>query len=262
MILTIDIGNSDVVAGFFDDTEPSAEPYLVFRTPAQPKLPASEYEKRVRAFFLEKKLRYSDIRGVMLSSVVPALTPVIAKVVAKLFGINALVAGPATYKSLKLNIKNPFEIGSDLVANATAAFQYLQTAVIVVDFGTALTFTVVSEKGEILGVNIAPGIKTAMKSLFQQTAQLPIIPLEYPTTFIGTDTVQAIQVGILVGYVGLVKEVIAKVREQESGRAFKIIATGGLSLVLDPLRNEFDHVDKNLTLKGLYLMYLANTKEN
>jgi type III pantothenate kinase len=114
---------------------------------------------------------------------------------------------------------------------------------------------VVSGKGEILGVNIAPGIKTAMKSLFQQTAQLPIIPLEYPTTFIGTDTIQAIQAGILVGYVGLVKEVIAKIREQEPGENFRVIATGGLSLVLEPLKKVFDETDPFLTLKGIHLMY-------
>jgi type III pantothenate kinase len=94
-----------------------------------------------------------------------------------------------------------------------------------------------------------------MKSLFQETAQLPIIPLEYPTTFIGRDTVQAIQAGILVGYVGLVKEVINKIKEQEPGESFKVIATGGLSLVLEPLKEVFDQTDPNLTLKGLHLMY-------
>ncbi len=254
MILAFDIGNSDVVAGFFE----AEEPVFVFRTAALPQLPASEYEKRLRAFFLENKVRYSDIGGVVVSSVVPALTPVIEEVVEKLFGQKPVIARPETYKRLTLKIKNPYEIGSDLVANAIAAYHYHQTAAIIVDFGTALTFTVLSENGEILGVNIAPGIRTAMKSLFQQTAQLPIIPLEYPSTFIGTDTVQAIQAGILVGYVGLVKEVIFKIREQEGKRAFKIVATGGLSLVLEPLREIFDHVDKNLTLKGLHLIYQAN----
>lgn len=255
MILAFDIGNSDVVAGFFETEEPE----FVFRTATQPTLPASEYEKRLRAFFLENKVRYSNIGGVVVSSVVPSLTPIIEEVIERLFARKPVIASPETYKNLKLNIKNPYEIGSDLVANAIAAFHYHQTGAIIVDFGTALTFTVVSENGEILGVNIAPGIRTAMKSLFQQTAQLPIIPLEYPTTFIGTDTVQAIQAGILVGYVGLVKEVVSKIREQEAGRSFKIVATGGLSLVLEPLKEIFDHVDRNLTLKGLHLIYKANS---
>jgi len=252
MDLIVDIGNSDVVFGLFTNEEPS----LVFRTPTQVDLPASEYEKRLRAWFLENSLNYSDIGGILLSSVVPGLTATVEEVLKRLFTVKPVIAGPAVYKALSLKIKNPYEIGSDLVANATAAFVIHQSPAIVVDFGTALTFTVVSGKGEILGVNIAPGIKTAMKSLFQQTAQLPIIPLEYPQTFIGKDTVQAIRAGILVGYVGLVKEVIAKIREQEPGEPFKIIATGGLSLVLEPLREIFDFTDQHLTLKGLHLMFL------
>ncbi|MEQ9375497.1 MAG: type III pantothenate kinase [Imperialibacter sp.] len=251
MELVVDIGNSDVVFGLFTEEEPR----LVFRTPSQRDLPASEYEKRIRAWFLENGLSYSDISGIIISSVVPNLTPVMEEVVERLFSVPPLLAGPAIYKGLSLKIKNPYEIGSDLVANATAAFTYHQSAAIVVDFGTALSFTVVSAKGEILGVNIAPGIKTAMKSLFQETAQLPIIPLEYPTTFIGRDTVQAIQAGILVGYVGLVKEVINKIKEQEPAESFKVIATGGLSLVLEPLKEVFDQTDPHLTLKGLHLMY-------
>lgn len=254
MILAVDIGNSDVVMGFFKGEEPDA----VFRTATQPGLPALEYEKRIRAFFLEQQIHFSEVKGVVLSSVVPALTPVFTELLGDLFLHQPLVAGPLTYKGLKLAIKNPYEIGSDLVANAIAAFHYYQSAVIVVDFGTALTFTIVGGEGEVLGVNIAPGIKTAMKSLFHQTAQLPIIPLEYPSNYIGTDTVQAIQTGILVGYVGLVKEVIARIREQEELRSFKVVATGGLSLVLKPLSSEFDAVDPHLTLKGLRLMHEFN----
>ncbi len=257
MILAIDIGNSDVVIGFFSEEEP----VHVLRTPSLQDLPASEYEKKFRAWFLEKKIPYSSITGIIISSVVPPLTPIIEEVCVGLFEVRPLVAGPPIYKELQLKIKNPYEIGSDLVANATAAYHFYQSASIIVDFGTALTFTVVSDRGEILGVNIAPGIRTAMKSLFQQTAQLPIIPLEYPTTYIGTDTVQAIQAGILVGYVGLVKEVISKIKEQEGGLTFTIVATGGLSLVLEPLRDVFNHIDQHLTLKGLYLMYRNNTSQ-
>ncbi len=256
MRVVVDIGNSDVVLGLFD----AEEPKLVFRTPSQMDLPGYEYEKRIRDWFLESSLGFGEVEGAIISSVVPGLTPVIEDVIERLFAVKTIVAGPPVYKELRLKINNPYEIGSDLVANATAAYHYHQSAAIVVDFGTALTFTVVSAKGEILGVNIAPGIKTAMKSLFQQTAQLPIIPLEYPSTFIGKDTIQAIQVGILVGYVGLVKEVIAKIKEQEPGEQFKVIATGGLSLVLEPLKQVFDDTDKHLTLKGLHLMYLKQTE--
>jgi type III pantothenate kinase len=124
---------------------------------------------------------------------------------------------------------------------------------LIVDFGTALTFTLVNSAGKMEGVSIAPGLKTAVKSLFSQTAQLPEVPLEVPESALGFDTVSAIQAGILWGYVGMVKEMISRVKE-EKGEHIKVLATGGLSSILTPLQSYFDEVNKLITLEGLRII--------
>ena len=123
----------------------------------------------------------------------------------------------------------------------------------IVDFVTALTFTLVNSAGKMEGVSIAPGLKTAVKSLFSQTAQLPEVPLEVPESALGFDTVSAIQAGILWGYVGMVKEMISRVKE-EKGEHIKVLATGGLSSILTPLQSYFDEVNKLITLEGLRII--------
>ena len=157
---------------------------------------------------------------------------------------------PTRLKSLKLKIANPHEIGSDLVANAMAGYTLFKSDVLIVDFGTALTFTTVNKDAEILGVAIAPGIRTAIKALTQNTAKLPDIDLDLPATAIGKNTVHAIRSGVLYGYVGMVKEMVERIRAEVSPE-LKVVATGGLSHVLHPLKPVFDRVEPTLTLDGL-----------
>ena len=154
-----------------------------------------------------------------------------------------------------MTIDNPHEIGSDLVANAVAAHDRFRDNVVVVDFGTALTFTVIDKAGKILGVAIAPGVLTAMKSLVGNTALLPEIPLELPDSVIGKNTVHAMQAGIMYGYAGLVEGVLKRIRN-EIGKC-KIISTGGLSQVMTPLHHLFDTIEPHLTLEGMKLIYIS-----
>jgi type III pantothenate kinase len=163
------------------------------------------------------------------------------------------VMGPKLYTTLPIEVISPDEIGADLVANSVYAHANYDSDVLIVDFGTALTFTLVDAKGKMQGVSIAPGLKTAVKSLFSETAQLPEVPLEMPNSALGTDTVSSIQSGILWGYVGMVKEMIARVKA-ERGTGVKVIATGGLSSILTPLESYFDEVNKLITLEGLRLV--------
>jgi type III pantothenate kinase len=159
-----------------------------------------------------------------------------------------------TYPHLKIAINNPHEIGSDLVANAIAAmYRFPDSHSIVVDFGTALTFTTISKHKEILGVAIAPGLQTAIRALAQNTAKLPEVPLELPLSAIGKNTTHAMQAGVLLGYIGLVPFMIAQI-EEELGEKCKIIATGGLSTILKPLEKHFDQIDVLLTLDGLRII--------
>jgi type III pantothenate kinase len=248
MLLAIDIGNSDVVLGVYQ-----GEWRHLWRIRSLADEPVAFYELRARDYFLEAGIRLSDVDTVVLSSVVPALTDVLALMVERMFGYQSLILGPEIYASLPVAIHNPYEIGADLVANAMAASHHYGSPCIVVDFGTALTFTTLSAQRELMGVAIAPGLKTAIKALFLHTARLPEVPLELPESAIGKDTVHAIQAGVLLGYTGLVSSLLAHIRS-ELGTHCPAIATGGLSAVLHPIHSYFDAIEPTLTLEGLRLI--------
>ncbi len=248
MLLVIDQGNSDVVFGLHNGSDWVAE----WRTPATNKS-MSDYEALMRQWILEANLSVSDINGAVISSVVPENREAVITFVRRLFRIEPLVLGQKIYEKLGLKLNSPHEIGSDLVANAIAASGiYPNDPCIVVDFGTALTITTVSGNA-ILGVAIAPGLQTAVKSLFKHTAQLPEVPLELPDSILGKSTIHAIQSGVLHGYIGLVKHLVSNTKS-ELGTECKVLATGGLSSILKPLHDEFDIVDTRLTPEGLRLI--------
>lgn len=249
MQLVIDIGNTDVVFGFFEAERLATS----FRIRALKDENPIYFEYRIRYFLLENSIHAHQIEQVVLSSVVPTLTPMFVAITEDIFRRKTLLVSPTTMPFLKVNIDNPAELGCDLYANAVAAFRIFNTNCIVVDFGTALTFTAVGQKGTIEGVAIAPGLKTAVGALFSKTAQLPTVPLEKPTSAIGRNTIHAIQSGIMHGYEGLVKSMLKEIKA-ELGSNVRVIATGGLSSVLKDLHPEFDLVDINLTLKGIHFI--------
>lgn len=249
MLLAVDIGNSDIVLGVHHQNKW----LLVWRLKSIREKSSSDFEVEIRTHFLENNVKISDIQRSVLSSVVPVLTPTLKKTLFNLFGLEPLTLGPEVYPKIKIGIERPNEIGADLVANAIAAHTRYQKNCLVVDFGTALTFTTVSGDGKILGVAIAPGLKTAMKALFTHTAQLPEVPLQYPLSPIGKNTEQAIQAGVLMGYAGLVKYMIEQIKNELNGDCV-VIATGGLSSVLSPLKEVFEEIDPMLTLNGLCII--------
>ena len=252
MIVAVDIGNSDIVTGIYENST-WKEPW---RIASQPVLTAAEYEKKLRLLCLEHNILSTQIEGIVLSSVVPDLVQPLRDAWQRLTGLEVFVVKAELLEKIELTIANKEEIGTDLVANAVAAYDLFKCGCLVVDFGTALTFTTVNDHKEIIGVSIAPGLKTTIKALTQNTAKLPEIDLTLPDSAIGKDTVHAIRAGILYGYVGLVKEMIARTKE-EMGRDLKVVATGGLSKILHPLRPYFDEIQPLLTLQGLLLIYRA-----
>ncbi|TAH21748.1 MAG: type III pantothenate kinase [Cytophagales bacterium] len=250
MLLAIDIGNSNIVFGIYKDHKWE---YL-WRTLTHTQKNSLDYEIILRNYFLEANLSMSAVDRVVLSSVVPSLTGVLHATVLSFCGKEPVIMGANTFPHLKIGINNPYEIGSDLVANAIAAIhRFPNQHSIVVDFGTALTFTTISKNREILGVAISPGLQTAIRSLAQNTAKLPEVSLEMPMSAIGKNTAQAIQAGVLLGYVGLVTYMIEQI-ESELGEKCKVIATGGLSSILPPLKPYFDQIDVLLTLDGLRIV--------
>jgi type III pantothenate kinase len=250
MILIFDIGNSDITIGLWDGQRWAQ----LWRTPSKIEQPELFYGIKIRDYFLESQIVPDKIQHIVLSSVVPGLTTKIKNVISTIFTQEPFVIGPAIYKKIPLGVLNPYEIGTDLVANAAAAFSRFHTTCVVVDFGTALTFTTVSGEGKILGVSIAPGLKTAIRSLSQNTAKLFDVPLEIPSSALGTNTITAIQSGILGGYEGLVRNVVTKIR-QELNEECPAIATGGLSSIITPLKDFFYAVEPNLTLDGIRIIF-------
>ncbi|HLT07841.1 MAG TPA: type III pantothenate kinase [Cyclobacteriaceae bacterium] len=255
MFLSIDAGNSNIVFGFFDPS--LGEWRHEFRVETARAITAIELGQKLSLFFLENNLGPGDVSRIGISSVVPEINPVLVECAAIFFGVAPYLINGSSYGKLRVSTHRPNEIGSDLMANMTAAYERFEQSCIIVDFGTALTFSVVDEQGRVAGVNIVPGLKTAVKSLFINTSKLPEVKLELPSSAIGQNTVHAIQAGVIYGYTGLVKGMLATIKE-ELGRDCKVIATGGMSKILTPLEGTFDEVDRNLTLKGIKLITEAN----
>jgi type III pantothenate kinase len=250
MILALDIGNSDITIGLWTNHEWKN----TWRLPSDTALPASYFLSRLRDFFVEASLKTDAIQVSVISSVVPDVTERVKLAVQQLTEKQPILLGPAVYGLLPLKILNPAQIGSDLVSNALAAFHQFKATCVVVDFGTALTFTTVSATGEILGVSIVPGLKTAIKALTQNTAQLFEVPLEVPASVLGKNTTHAIQAGVLHGYEGLVRGMLAKIKIELNDPSVQVVATGGLSSILPALQGEFTLINRQLTLDGLRLV--------
>jgi type III pantothenate kinase len=258
MLLALDIGNSDITVGLWHE---NAWKYH-WRIPSRIDQPELFYGIKMRDFFLEASLQIEKVEIIVISSVVPGLTDKIKNVIRSLAKREPILVGPGVYDKLPIEVLNPYEIGSDLVANATAAYFKFKQTCIVVDFGTALTFTTVSGEGKILGVSIVPGLRTAIRALSQNTAKLFDVPLEMPASALGRNTVTAIQSGIVIGYEGLVKGVVEAIRKELKTEC-PVIATGGLSFVITSLKGFFQLVDPQLTLDGLRIIgELVNEKQH
>lgn len=246
MILAVDIGNTNIVFGIAGQNE-----WLkIWRVQTDASKTADEYEVIFRSLFAISKICKSEIDRAILSSVVPRLIRPFREMLNHLLGQFPLLVEPSIYGRLPIAVLNPFEIGTDLVADATAAFVGYKMPCMVIDFGTAMTFITIGKSGEIQGVAIAPGLQTALRSLTGNTAQLPDVQLVSPPSVLGKNTIHAIQSGLVLGFAGLVDSIIGRT-EKELGEALTVVATGGLSEVLFSVSEKIEIIDENLTLDGL-----------
>ncbi len=255
MLLAIDIGNTNIVTALFDGYTIKKE----WRIYTDAKRTSDEYFSILRSLFKDSHISAEDISSAALSSVVPSLIGPFIRVAEWLTGRKPVVVSPEIYDKLPVKIPASavHEIGSDLLCNAVEVWCRYKSASIVVDFGTALTFTAVDNKANIAGIAITPGLGTAINSLFSNTAQLPAVPLLAPLSSLGKNTVNSIQSGIVLGYKGLVEGLTKQIKEdlvKETGAEIDkihVVATGGLNSVLQPITNIFENVDRMLTLHGL-----------
>lgn len=246
MILAIDIGNTNIVFGVANQNEWTK----IWRIQTDLSKTADEYEVIFRSLFASAKISGSEISRTVLSSVVPSLIRPFKEMLNQMFACTPILVEPSIYNSLPIQILDPYEIGTDLVADATAAFIDYGGPSMVIDFGTALTFTTISKGGEILGVAIAPGILTALKSLTGNAAQLYDVQLVAPPSVLGKNTIQALQSGLVFGFAGLVDSIVSRT-EDELGEKLTVVVTGGLSSILKNVSSRIEIIDENLTLNGL-----------
>ncbi|NQU87058.1 MAG: type III pantothenate kinase, partial [Mariniphaga sp.] len=214
---------------------------------------ADEYEVIFNSLIHNGDIIKTGISKIIICSVVPSLVAPFNEMLLGLVGEKPVLLEPGIYKELPIKVLNPNQIGTDLVANSVAAFTKYGAYTMVVDFGTALTFTTVGGNAEIAGVAIAPGLLTAMGSLAGKTAQLPFVHLELPPSVLGDNTTHAIQSGIMYGYTGLVDKIIEKT-EQELEHELNVVATGGLSSEIASFTKRIKNIDKILTLEGLRII--------
>jgi type III pantothenate kinase len=248
MLLAVDIGNTNVVFGAHDG---GWRHQWRIRT-VRDKM-ADEYGILFRMLLREAGLSLADFDRIVIASVVPPLTGRLEEIFAAYSPVAPLIVRHTNVPGLSFAVDNPGEVGADLMANAIAAYDRIRDACIVVDFGTATTFTAVSSEAVFLGVALAPGMNLAASALAGGTAQLPQVRLSAPSTAIGTNTIHAIQSGVVLGYVGLVEGMIRRFREEMQADA-QVIATGGLSNVIASLTDCFSAVDPWLTLDGIRLI--------
>jgi type III pantothenate kinase len=254
MLLCIDIGNTNIKLGLFDDGEQVRHHWRIATERSRLE---DEYVVLILSLLATEGLKLQDIDGCAISSVVPGLTEVFSELAARYLKVEPLVLRPETQTGMRVNIDYPAEAGPDLIANALAARHLYGAPVIVVSFGTATTFFCVSRNGNFEGVAIAPGILTSSDSLFRATATLPQVALSRPPAAIGKNTIHSLQSGLIYGFTGLVKALVTRFQNELGGDA-RVIATGGLASLIAPETNLFDAVEPDLALIGLRLVYQMN----
>lgn len=250
MLLVIDVGNTNTVLGIFKGKE------LVrhWRLQTHQGRTSDEHGIFLRQLFELSGLGVAEVTNAIISCVVPPMERLLVEMVHNYFACTPSVVGDDIHATMPILYDNPAEVGADRIVNAVAAWNRFQSALVVVDFGTATTFDAISHKGEYLGGAICPGITVSSEGLFRAASKLPRVELAKPPSVIGRNTVHSIQAGLLYGYVGQVQEVVARMKEELTGPV-AVVATGGLASFFAQETQIIDTVDEFLTLEGLRLIH-------
>ncbi len=256
MILTLDIGNTNIKTALFEGME--MRQYWRISTDRQRS--SDELGLLLMNLLQYNRIDRGQIDGIMMSSVVPQINFTVEHMCRNYFGIEPMKIEPGVRTGINIKYENPRELGSDRIANAVAAYELYGGPCITIDFGTATSFGVISERGEFLGGAICPGLKLAADALTERAAKLPRFELTKPESVIGRSTVTNMQAGIVYGYIGQVNYLIERMKKELNAPHAKVIATGGLAVLVAEESNVIDVMDGLLTLKGLCLIHAKNAQ--
>jgi len=253
MLLAIDIGNTNIVWGLYDQAQLLGN----WRVATDPRRTGDEYGVTLNSLLSFSGHSISEVDAAIVSSVVPPANPPVIEMCRRYLRTDPLLVGPDTYTGMEVRYDNPHEIGADRIVNAVAAYDKYGGPLIIVDFGTATTFDAVSADGAYLGGAIAPGIGISAEALFARASRLSRVPLVRPPQAIGRTTEASLQSGIVFGFAGQVDAMVRRIAAEMAGRP-RVIATGGLAAMVSQETESVDQIDPLLTLEGLRLIYQRN----
>ena len=254
MLFCIDIGNTNIVLGVTRKDQILHH----WRIRTEKEITADELGILVGNFFQWEGLGFKDIKNTIVSCVVPPLLNTVEDFSRRYFHVEPVIVGPGLKTGMPIKYDNPREVGADRIVNAVAAYEKYQTALIVVDFGTATTFDYISREGDYMGGAIAPGVTISCEALFQEASKLPRVEIfSRPASVIAKDTISSMNAGIIYGYAGLVDGIVNRMI-QESGESAKVIATGGLAPLISEVSGSIHGVEEFLTLHGLIILFNKN----
>ncbi|NMA94770.1 MAG: type III pantothenate kinase [Clostridiales bacterium] len=254
MILVIDIGNTDMVLGVYDEDRLLAD----WRLATDHHRSGDEFGVLILSLLKHRDIPHCKINSVIISSVVPSLMLALQTLSERYFNVQPLIVGPGMKTGMNIKYDNPKEVGADRIVNAIAGYDLYGGPLIIIDFGTATTFCAISESGDYLGGCIAPGIKISTDALFDRAAKLPRVELLRPASIIAKNTVNSIQAGIVYGYIGQIDYIVKRMKEEFAHEHIKVVATGGLANLIVGESDIVDIIDPLLTLKGLRIIHERN----
>ncbi|MBR3812070.1 MAG: type III pantothenate kinase [Agathobacter sp.] len=251
MILTLDVGNTNMTGGIFKDDEIIA----TFRMTTKIPRTSDEYAMVLFNLLQQNHIEPTEIEDAIICSVVPDVMHSLSSAMIKYLNIKPLIVKPGIKTGLRIELPNPQQVGADRIVDAVAAYELYGGPVLVLDYGTATTYDLVDERGTFVGGITAPGIAISAKALWEDAAKLPKIEIAKPDNVLGIDTITSMQSGLVYGQIGQAEYLIKKVKEEANMENIKVVATGGLGRIIAQSTDAIDIYDANLTLKGIYLVY-------